>query len=146
MKNRINPYPGLILVGLILLLASCAGAPGTLPPAPGPSPPLAAEAPVKHLFWYDLLNNSNLPAAARSTNTIMLRERLNEYALFLGAGFRYGIIGCYDRDGLPKAASLVSAAKAAGIQVKYLLFTDEPDLGSKTVAQVNALYDTYRSP
>lgn len=40
---------------------------------------------------------------------------------------------------------MVTAAKAAGIQVKYLLFTDEPDLGSKTVAQVNALYDAYRA-
>ena len=145
MKNRISPYSGLILVGLTLLLASCAGAPGTLPPTPGPTPPLPAEAPVMHLFWYDLLNNSNLPAEARSSNMIMLRERLNEYAQFLGSGFRYGIIGCYDRDGLPRAASIVAAAKAAGIEVKYLLFTGEPDLGSKTVTQVNALCDTYRA-
>lgn len=144
--KRIASYLSLILVGLIILLTSCAGGPGVVPPTPGPDPPpVAAEAPVKFIFWYDLLNNSNLPAAARSTNTIMLRERLNEYALFLGSGFRYGIIGCYDRDGLSKAASIVAAAKAAGIQVKYLLFTDEPDLGSKTVDQVNALYDAYRA-
>ena len=146
MKDKAAPYLILVLVGLIVLLTSCAGGPGGIPPAPGPDPPpVSAEAPVAHLFWYDLLNNSNLPAAARSTNTIMLRERLNEYAQFLGSGFKYGIVGCYDRDGLPKAASLVSAAKAAGIQIKYLLFTDEPDLGSKTVAQVNALYDAFRA-
>jgi|GEM_PF-3458273 len=144
---RLWPYLGIVLVGLVVLLTACAGrnhrpAPA---PSPGPAPPVSAEAPADQVFWYDLLNASNLPAAARSSNTVMLRERLNEYGQLLGSGFRQGIVGCYDRDGLPRAASIVTAAKAAGIAVKYLLFSDEPDLGSKTPAQVNALYDAYRA-
>jgi len=147
MKTKFARYLWLPLVGLAILLTSCGGGPGVLsPPSPGPSPPPSSiEAPVEQIFWYDLLDTSNLPAAARSSNTIMLRERLNEYARFLGSGFGYGVIGCYDQDGLPRAASMVTAAKAAGIQVKFFLFTDEPDLGSKTPAQVNALYDAYRA-
>lgn len=137
----------LFLLSLILLLASCGGGGGIGPtpqPPPTPPPPLQSEAPVKYLFWYDPGTTANLPNLYQTSNTIMLRRRNGEYGQFLSSQFKMAVIGCYDQDGLNDVVGIVEAAKAAGKSPILVLFTDEPDLGSKTPAQINDLYAAYR--
>lgn len=146
---RLAALRALFLAFLLLSLAGCwpgsyrAGLLRDEPPGE-PLPPALA-APVKYLVWYDLLTPANLDRSARTANTIMLREREDEYLRFLNAGYRYAVVGCYGPEKATKAARIVGAAKAAGMEVPYLLFLDEPALGGLSLAQVNSAYDLYRS-
>ena len=138
----------LLLSLLLLTLAGCGGGfrPDLRPQEPPeePPPPITL-APLNYLVWYDLLTPANLDRSARTANTIMLRERNDEYLGFLNAGYRYAVVGCYGPEKAAKAARIVGAAKAAGMEVPYLLFLDEPALGGLSPAQVNSTYDLYRS-
>ncbi len=109
----------------------------------------AQEAPLEGLFWYDPCGGictEHLEALKRTSNMIMLREREDEYRQFLHAGFKKGIVGCYGHEGWPKAARIVSEIKEAGMEVPYLLFSDEPDLDENlSMAQVDDLYRRFRT-
>ena len=131
--------PGLILLGALMAALTILS-----PPAAR-----AEEAPLESLFWYDPCGGTcaeHLQAVKRTSNMIMLRERLDEYRQLLGAGFKKAIVGCYGHEGWPKAARIVSEIKAAGLEVPYLLFADEPDLDEAVdMAWVEDLYRRYRT-
>ena len=112
-------------------------------------PAPAQEAPLEGLFWYDPCGGvctEHLEALKRTSNLIMLREREDEYRQFLHAGFKKAIVGCYGHEGWPKAARIVSEIKEAGLEVPYLLFSDEPDLDENlSMAEVDDLYRRFRT-
>ena len=112
-------------------------------------PVQAQEAPLQALFWYDPCGGTcseHLEALKQTSNLIMMREREDEYRLLLHTGYKRAIVGCYGHEGWPKAARVVSEIKAAGMEVPYLLFLDEPDLDENlSMAEVDDLYRRYRT-